>query len=114
MNGLGAERRDRMGRSTYALLALAYAAFAIYGSLVPLKFRPIPLDQAIAQFSRAPYLDAGLDNADFVANILLFIPLAYLVLGTFRTDRRGWIGDGASALAVVAGCTALSVALEFT
>ena len=60
-------------------LTLGYTAFVIYGSLVPLRFRARPLDEAWAYFQQIPYLELGIGSrADWVANILLFVPLAFL------------------------------------
>lgn len=69
-------------RTSYAIAAAVYTVLAIYGSLVPLEFRPVPLDEAVERFRNVPYLTLGLQSrADFVANILLFIPLAFLAMG---------------------------------
>ncbi len=39
----------------------------------------IELTEAIERFQRIPFLDLGIDSrADWVANLLLFIPLSYL------------------------------------
>lgn len=61
------------------VLAITYLIFVIYGSLVPLRFVNIPLDQAIAKFTQIPFLNLGIGSrADWVANLLLFIPLSLL------------------------------------
>ncbi|HBU29082.1 MAG TPA: hypothetical protein DEB56_05035, partial [Thiobacillus sp.] len=63
-------------RSLLWLAALAYSAFVLYGSLVPLEFRAIPWDEAVAQFAAMPFLRLGIGSrADWMANLLLFIPL---------------------------------------
>ena len=41
-------------------LTAAYLLFVIYGSLVPLHFRYLPLDSAWASFKNIPYLDLGI------------------------------------------------------
>lgn len=95
-------------------LTLAYLAFAVYGSLVPLEFRPVPLDEALARFANIPYLDLGIGSrADWVANILLFIPLAFLGLATIWPSGRPAWGLLFSVLLVTA-CIALSLGIEFT
>ncbi len=95
-------------------LTLGYSAFVIYGSLVPLHFHPRPLGEAWEYFQRIPYLELDIGSrADWVANILLFVPLAYLWLGALWPNR----GPIAKALAsgfVLFGCIGLSVAIEFT
>ena len=83
--------RSRPGRTLLWWLTLGYSAFVIYGSLVPLHFQRQPLDEAWAYFQQIPYLDLGIGSrADWVANILLFVPLAFLwhgVLWPRRVDR---------------------------
>ena len=95
------------------LVALAYLCFVVYGSLVPLKFRPMPLDAALDAFSRISYLDLGIDSrADWVANILLFIPFAFFWTGVLGSGRPGASRVWAS-IAVFFGAVALSVSIEF-
>lgn len=105
----------------WAFIAIGYLTFAIYGSLVPLHFRALPWDQAVAQFSNIPYLSLGIaSRADWVANILLFIPLAFLWNGLLAPrDHSAVAGGGrlrgvAVSLLIVALCVALSIAIEFT
>ena len=67
-----------MSRSFAA--TLAYLAFVVYGSLVPLDFRPIPLDQAWLSFQQVPFLSLGVGSrADWVANGVLYVPLGFLL-----------------------------------
>jgi VanZ family protein len=102
------------GRGWLVLAGLAYLAFVVYGSLVPLNFRPMPLSQALAAFKSIPYLQLGIGSrADWVANILLFIPLAFLWTGALWTPRHPEMRI-VVAIAVFAACFALSVAIEFT
>ncbi|HEX6163432.1 MAG TPA: VanZ family protein [Vicinamibacterales bacterium] len=102
-------------RRTYALAALMFAVFAVYGSLVPLEFQAVDLDEAIERFSRVPYLQLGIQSrADFVANILLFVPLGFLVMGALRADRTGRGAMLATGAVVAAGACALANAIEFT
>ena len=98
----------------WAFIAIGYLAFVIYGSLVPLHFRTMPWEQAVATFSNIPYLSLGIaSRADWVANILLFIPLAFLWNGLL-TPRRSVTGGVAISLLIVAMCVALSITIEFT
>lgn len=103
----------RLSRSTLAVAALGYTAFAIYGSWVPLNFRPIPFDAARARFAQIQWLDLGIGHrADWVANILLFIPLAFLWLGALWP--RSLPARLAASLLVCAAGAALAVAIEFS
>ena len=102
------------GRRWLLAAAFAYLAFVVYGSLVPLDFAPRPLGDAWARFTAIPYLDLGIrSRADWVANILLFVPLAFLWTGALWPGKRGGAAVLVSLL-VWAGAAALSVGIEFT
>ena len=95
-------------------LLLAYTAFVVYGSLVPLHFRPLPMDQAWDQFMNAPFLQLGIESrADWVANLLLFVPQAFLMRAVLPTIRSA-AGSTALALGVWLVCTGMAAAVEFT
>jgi len=64
-----------------ALLWLGYLLFVVYGSLVPLEFAARPLTDAWISFQAMPYLQLGVESrADWVANGVLYVPLAFLTL----------------------------------
>ena len=114
MTASESQRRGWVTRKGYATLALASAIFIAYGSLVPLVFRPVTFAAALHEFSDS--LSSPLfirPNSDFVANVLLTIPLAYLTLAAFMTDRRGLVRGVAAIVATLAMCFVLSVAVEF-
>lgn len=97
---------------TLLYTGIAYLGFVIYGSLVPLTFRPISLGDACNAFINIRYLNLGIGSrADWVANILLFVPLSFLWLGVF------WPSNGTEAI-ISATLWMLSVGLsagiEFT
>jgi VanZ family protein len=105
--------RPILGAGQQARLALAYLALVLYGSLVPFHVRPLPLGQAVARFLALPWLaPQGGSRSDWAANVLLFIPLGYLVLGALGVDRRRSAGLWLAPLVVVGG-TATSAAIEF-
>jgi VanZ family protein len=94
------------------LAAFAYAVFVVYGSLVPLDFHYRPLAAAWDAFLQTPYLHLGLGSrADWVANILLYIPLGFLA--------TGWLAGASRSRGVAAGivvfvlCVLLAVGVEF-
>lgn len=94
-------------------LAVAYLIFVVYGSLVPLEYRALPLDEALSRFSSIPYLDLGIGSrADWVANLLLFIPLAFLWLAVLW-HQSSVFKRGLASVAVVLAAFALSVGIEF-
>jgi glycopeptide antibiotics resistance protein len=103
----------QFSRTQLLWVALAYTAFVVYGSLVPLDFRSLPWQEALARFQNLPWLTLGIEaRADWVANILLFIPLAFLWLGVlWRHQSLGW-GMVASLLVLLAAGL-LSLAIEF-
>jgi glycopeptide antibiotics resistance protein len=104
---------SRVVRPTLFFLALLYLVFVIYGSLVPLHFHAQPWADAVTRFRAIPYLNLGMGSrADWVANILLFIPLAFFWFGTMWS--RGLLAKSLAALVVLAAGVALSVGIEFT
>jgi VanZ family protein len=94
------------------LAALAYAVFVVYGSLVPLAFRYRPLMAAWDAFLQTPYLHLGLGSrADWVANILLYIPLGFLATGWIAAASRS--RGVAAGVVVLVFCVLLAVGVEF-
>lgn len=98
----------------FPLAALLYCLFVIYGSLVPLDYKSIPLDEALNQFTHIRFLSLGMaSRADWVANILLYIPLAFLCLGSFSRLNHP-VARSVATLFVLCFCLSLAVAIEFT
>lgn len=94
-----------------AAWVLAYAAFIVYGSLVPLDYRPLPFDEAWERFQRTPFLTLGVGSrADWIANGVLYLPLG--ALGTLWLRRAAWPSWLAVATMLVFG-VALAFAVEF-
>ena len=101
-------------RSHLWLAGLAYLLFVIYGSLVPLEFKAMPLDTAISAFRQIPWLQLGIGSrADWMANLLLFIPLAFIFTGALAHGRGIGFRLFAS-LFVLAAAIGLSLGIEFT
>jgi glycopeptide antibiotics resistance protein len=113
--GSAAKGRDAAPASARFWLLLAatlYLVFVIYGSLVPLRFHSLPWEQAVERFRNMPYLALGAGSrADWVANILLFVPLCFLWTGVVWPRRSLWRVPVA-ALVFAAG-VGLSLAIEF-
>jgi VanZ family protein len=102
-------------RGPYLFAALGFIAVVIYGSLVPLHYEPRSWTDAVERFRQIPYLEIGTGHrADWVSNILLFIPLTYLWTGVLTLGLRSrpltWLFAGMVIVVAAAG----SVALEFT
>ncbi len=93
---------------------LAYVFFVVYGSLVPLQYRPMPLAEALSLFQRIPYLTLGIESrADWVANGVLYVPVGFLTVFLLSAKfPRVW----SPVLPVTATlfCLALAVGVEFT
>jgi glycopeptide antibiotics resistance protein len=96
------------------LVGLGYLVFVVYGSLVPLHFRAMPMDAAIAAFRQIPWLQLGIGSrADWVANLLLFIPLAFIFTGALA-HGRGLFARLLASVLILAAAVALSLGIEFT
>ncbi|MGE5027575.1 MAG: VanZ family protein, partial [Betaproteobacteria bacterium] len=88
-----------------------YALFVVYGSLVPLDFHPRPLAEAGQAFLRIPYLEIDLaSRADWVANLLLYIPLGVFFAAWLGGRRVAGVLDG---IAAFFACAAFAVCIEF-
>ena len=98
----------------YVVLGLIFAAVAVYGSLVPFRYQPLTLQEAIERFRQLPHhsLATG-GRADFAANFLLFVPIGYCWLGAFVVDRRFSARTVLALPLVILLAATLSVALEF-
>lgn len=105
--------RSYVARSDALYLWLAYLAFVVYGSLVPLGFRPLPLAEAWSIFQQVPFYQLGIESrADWVANGVLYVPLGFL-----SAHLCLQMSDGRHSAPVffLAGifCTAVAVGVEF-
>lgn len=101
-------------RGWVRVLALAYALFVVYGSLVPLNFTPLPWAEAIERFRNLAQLQFTLGTrADWGANLLLFVPLAALAAAAVGPYPQRHGGRRARLLVLGPACLALSVLIEF-
>ena len=93
---------------------LLYLCFVVYGSLVPLQFRSISMELALKRFGAITYFDLGIaSRSDWVANILLFIPLAFFWAGALWPKRSKAL-RGITGVFVFAAGAMLAVGIEFT
>lgn len=94
--------RDRV----YTSLAVAFVAFATWGSWFPFVFRPLPLSVAVEWlwWSVRP---AQLSLSDALSNLLLFVPI-----GVFAASVIGRSGRLRDSMWVIALGVALSIVLE--
>ena len=99
-------------RRPFALAAVGVAVFVVYGSLVPFEFTTIPLGAALGQFAETPWLNMGIGSrADWVANLLLYAPIAFLLLAAVWPPTL--LGKTAACVAVWGISTGLAVVVEF-
>ena len=101
-------------RRHYFWLAAFFTCVAVYGSLVPLKYHPVPWAEAVARFERT--LRSPLEfrsKADWGANALLMIPISSCWLAFLTVDRRRPLWIALAVPAVVLPCALLSVGIEF-
>jgi VanZ family protein len=95
-------------------LAIMTVVLAVYGSLVPLEYQPKPWDVTYELFLKTPYLRLDVYHlADWVANLLLFVPISYSATMTFAVARRSLFGRLLVAVVVAIPCMALAFAIEF-
>lgn len=107
------QRYNTSSRGLWVWLAFGYLIFVIYGSLVPLHFYGRALSEAWEAFRDIRYLNLSIGSrADWVANILLFIPLAFFWSGALW-PARGLVVRVLIVLWVFVACVGLSVAIEF-
>jgi glycopeptide antibiotics resistance protein len=107
--------RANVSRRSQAPVAfLLYLGFVVYGSLVPFELRPLAWDQAVGAFAQIPYLNLGMaSRADWIANIVLYVPLAFLgCTALLGIDRGGWRAALGVALVGVF-CLAVAFGVEF-
>lgn len=100
----------QMGRAAYATGAGAYALLILYVSTVlsPLGFNytPMPFDQSLTAFvARAgTWLDTGSDQrADWLGNLMMLVPLGFLLRGAFGSRSTGWGTRARTAASLILG-----------
>jgi VanZ family protein len=94
-------------------LALIYAGLTFIASLVPLQFSHMPFGAALLRFEAVCAEPINFQSlSDWVTNVVLFIPLGYLVTAACAVDRPGV--SPLVAVGVVVGCALFSASIEFT
>jgi VanZ family protein len=100
-------------RRAFAWLAAAVVAFALYVSLLPFRLQPVPLGAAWDDFRVAMSSWPGrVPRVNFLANILLFVPVGFGLCGALRADRDRRLTVGA-LLVVFCASVAASLTAEF-
>jgi VanZ family protein len=110
---MSSEAASLLSARHYRWLALVFALVALFGSLMPFDFQPIPLEVAVARFRGALAEPVHLGSlSDWVSNVLLFIPLGYLLTAAFAVDHPRI--SIVVAIVVVGVCAFYSASIEFT
>ena len=104
-------------RRRFLVWAVLYALLMVYASIAvsPLGFHPahFSLAEATQKFLGTHYWDNGSDQrADWTANLMVMVPLAFMVTGALWPRRVGWWRVPA-ALAALAICLAYVLAVKF-
>ncbi len=100
--------------SVFPLWAL-WVAFVVYGSLVPLEYRAIAFDTALARFAQLPMLALGVtERADWIANGVLYVPVGFLTTLLLARHTATLAGRVMAAALAVPFAVLLAVAVEFT
>jgi VanZ family protein len=90
-------------------------AFAIYVSLIPFELRPIPLESAWTHFQYL-MLSSRRDSvvrSNFIANILLFVPIGFGLAGALLWDRARRLAVIPAAVIILPVSIAVSLTAEF-
>ncbi len=98
--------------------ACLYALAVVYVSVVlgPDGFNFVPRDPAVAWrfLLNTPYLATGSDQRpDWMANLVMLVPLGYLATGALWPDRRSALGRPAAAATALLGCMFFVVAVKY-
>lgn len=104
--------RPVLDRRWYAAFAAGWAAFTVYGSLVPFDFHYRP--EALAAFRDVLVQGADIDSrSDWVANFLLGVPLGFFLVGALRVDTPGRGAAAVTGALVWPACVLVAVGVEF-
>ena len=100
---------------SYLALALAFIAFAIYGSLLPFEWQSRTFESAWEQFRHAVAVlpTRRISRSDVLANVLLFVPIGFALAGTRLVDRSGWLPLLWTTLIILPISFAVSCTAEF-
>jgi glycopeptide antibiotics resistance protein len=97
----------------YGTAAAAFVSFAIWGSLFPFDFSPVPLRVALELFW-IPWQSSAASWSinDLTSNVMLFVPIGLFVTATLDSAFARATPRRAAAIAAAAFAILLSVALE--
>ena len=94
-------------------LAAAYALLVTYGSLVPLDFHPMPFGRIAKRVDEVAHQRLEFrSRSDLLVNVMLAIPLSFLLMAGFCADRSRRAALFA-APGVVLACVLFATSTEF-
>ncbi|MCP4992290.1 MAG: VanZ family protein, partial [Gammaproteobacteria bacterium] len=94
---------------------IAYLVFVVYGSLIPFEYRAYTLYQALERFANIAYLNLGVGSrADWIANLVLYIPLAFLGCVWILGLRAVSVAKHLALVLVFTICLTVALTVEFT
>ena len=90
-------------------------AFTIYASLIPFEFRWVPADYATERFQQVMFGERAerTSRSNYLANLLLFVPIGFGLAGAAFLDRRLTPRALARAAAILPASLAVSLVAEF-
>ena len=96
------------------LAPLIWLVCIVYGSLIPFHIRPVVFSDALILFRQIPLLnlEAG-SRADWVANILLYTPLGFLLSGAVFSKSTSVLKNSLLSGAVFFSCLLVALLVEF-
>jgi glycopeptide antibiotics resistance protein len=96
------------------VFALIWLACIAYAGFIPFHVRPLDFFDALVLFRQIPLLDLGAGSrADWVANILLYIPLGFLLTGAVQGQSSSFFKNSLVLGAVFFSCLVAAVLIEF-
>jgi len=103
---------DAAIRIAYATAAAAFVAYAVWGTLFPFDFQPVPLETAARLFWSRWATDAGsLSLTDLVSNVLLFLPIGLFMSAALESRKKRGLTP-ARDLATLTAAIVLSGTIE--
>jgi glycopeptide antibiotics resistance protein len=98
----------------YQVLAGISALAVVYGSILPLNYRPISLEEALLKWQTIPWINLGLyHRSDWIANALVILPTAFLLMGAIGYGARSVVLKSIGSLLILLFLFALVFGIEF-
>lgn len=102
-------------RGHFVVCCALFALFALYASLIPFSFQALTFGEARVSFEYILRREIALDSrSDFLANILLALPLGFFASAAWGVDRLRFPLAVWQVPLVIATCACFSAALEFS